>query len=308
MDVINATYLPFTVDQLRAHFAPVGGRAADPDRYVKYYLKSVARFDAYTKQKPAGKPAEIARVKRWALQMQKDERFWIAAALMKIFHAPERDALLVKLLTRALGDVPPFKGCATWAEALGADLRLYFEVNLPSPPAYKKWLSEHLPQRSLIPHTLERALAGGITSLEGTTKADAMLIAPDTGFAVVFEAKVLSDASSHILHDGTRNQIARNLDVLMDENPQLLGGLAERDPRRSCFVMVTPELFREEPESRLYGWLMNGYREDTRLLKKHLPHRDIHDLNQVSRRLGWLTWEDCSRVLPDACPWLPRQR
>lgn len=68
--------------------------------------------------------------------------------------------------------------------------------------------------------------------------------------------------------------------------------------------MATPELFRNQPESRLYGWLINGYRQDPALMHKHLPHRDIESLTDVSRRLGWLTWEDCNRILPDACPWL----
>jgi hypothetical protein len=38
--------------------------------------------------------------------------------------------------------------------------------------------------------------AQGGHALEGATKVDAMLIAPETGFAVLFEAKVLADACS----------------------------------------------------------------------------------------------------------------
>jgi hypothetical protein len=305
MGVIDPIYLPFSADHLEKHFAPVESHVGDRSKYTKYYRDSAERSKSYAAQAPRGTTAEIAKAKVWALQMQKDERFWIAATLMKIYHAPNRDALISDLLTRCLGSIPPFDGCATWIEALGTNPVLYFEVSLPSPPAYKSWLADNLKEHSLIPHTLNAALASGKTALEGKTVADAMLVAPDTGFAVVFEAKVLSDASGHVVHDGTRNQVARNIDVLMEKNTKLHHTLNDRDPRRSCFVMVTPELFRKHPESRLYGWLINGYRRDPALLHKHLPHRDAHDLADVSRRLGWLTWEDCNRVLPGTCPWLP---
>jgi hypothetical protein len=40
-------------------------------------------------------------------------------------------------------------------------------------------------------------------------------------------------------------------------------------------------------------------------LRDLTPHRSEADLASVTRWLGWLTWEDCNRVLPGACPWLP---
>jgi hypothetical protein len=92
--------------------------------------------------------------------------------------------------------------------------------------------------------------------------------------------------------------------VLLDRNPRLDPTLASRDPDRSCFVLVTPELFCKNPDGRLYGHLMSRYREDSGALARDLPHRQGVDFDAVSRRLGWLTWEDCNRVMPGA--WQPR--
>ena len=39
-DVLHQTYLPFTADQLRQHFAPVAG-PGERDRHLQYYLASI---------------------------------------------------------------------------------------------------------------------------------------------------------------------------------------------------------------------------------------------------------------------------
>jgi hypothetical protein len=200
-------------------------------------------------------------------------------------------------------------GLATWEQALGdpEKLGLFFEVSLPSPQDYQLGLIPLLEQRILVPYVLESARETRGRPLEGATKVDALLIGPETGFAVVFEAKVLADASGSIGFDVLRNQLARNIDVMLQPNPGLEKPLSERRPERSCFVLLTPEIFRNHPESRLYGWLMRDYRSSAAALKRDLPHRPVADLAAVTRRLGWLTWEDCDRILPGACPWLPRQ-
>lgn len=49
-----------------------------------------------------------------------------------------------------------------------------------------------LDERVLIPYVQEAASkAAKMACLEGTTKADALLLAPETGVAVIFEATVL---------------------------------------------------------------------------------------------------------------------
>ena len=311
-EVLHDVYLPFTEAQLREHFAPVGADKTSADRHLDYYRKSVQAARDWASSPPSGTPAEQAQAKRRGLQMQKDERFWIVTALMSVFHAPDRVAALAALLRRCLGDVPPLDGLATWEQALGdaEKLRLFFEVSLPTPPEYRQELRQQLEQRVLIPHVLEsaRKAAAAGHALEGATKVDAMLIAPETGFAVLFEAKVLADASCSIGFDVLRNQLARNIDVMLQPNPNLEKPLTTAAPRA---VLLRAPHARDLPQP--------PGKPPVRLADARLPAAVLlpcsvtcptvtdagTDLAAVASRLGWLTWEDCNEVLPGACPWLP---
>ena len=211
-ELLHPTYLPFTEEQLREHFARVGTDTTSADRHLAYYVKSTNAAKAWGEHPLSGTPAEVAKAKKHGLQIQKDERFWVVTALMSLFHAPDRVPVLVKMLRGCLGAVPPIEGLASWGQALGGDeeLELFFEVSLPTPPGYREYLAGRLNERVLVPYVLDsarKAEAAG-RALEGATKVDAVLVAPGTGFAVLFEAKVLADASCGIGFDVLRNQIA----------------------------------------------------------------------------------------------------
>jgi len=105
-----------------------------------------------------------------------------------------------------------------------------------------------------------------------------------------------------------RNQIARTIDVMLERNANLPEPLSLRQPERTLFAMLTPEMFRQNPQSRLYGWLLDEYRSNPGALERDLPHRQSGDWPDVARRIGWLTWEDCDQVLPGSCPWLTPKR
>ena len=237
--------------------------------------------------------------------MEKDERFWVVTALMSLYHADDgsgREQSFARLLERAGLHSPP--GFARWEDALAGALNLFFEVNLPSPGRYRAWLREHLGDRTPVPYLKDQAEAPG-ARLEGATKADAMLLAPETGVAVIFEAKVLSDISTHVTFDLARNQLARSIDVMLEANPTLPAPLSLRKPERTFLVLLTPALTQPGragdaiSKSRLYGWLMPAYKDpDSSLLRQHLPHRDGYELAEAAKRLGWASWEDCHSVAP----------
>jgi hypothetical protein len=310
VDVLHQTYLPFTADQLRQHFAPVTG-PGKRDRHLQYYLASIEEarnYDELIRRVNAPTRAQTRRGR----QMEKDERFWVVTALMSLYHADDgsgRKGRFARLLERARLRPPP--GFPNWEDALAGALHLFFEVNLPSPGGYRAWLREHLDERTPVPYLKEQAEAPR-ARLEGTTKADAMLIAPASGVAVIFEAKVLSDISTHVTFDLARNQLARSIDVMLDDNPALPAPLSCRKPERTFLVLLTPALTQPGQagdaisKSRLYGWLMPAYQDPhSSLLCQHLPHRDSHQLAESAERLGWASWEDCHAVSPGACPWLP---
>jgi len=295
--LMHPTYLPFTEQQLRMHFVDVasGGEA---DRHLAYYRSSLKDAATYAEQLAESTSPTVTTAR--GLQLQKDERFWVVSALMSIFHGADPIAELCGLLTRCFGPTPSLEGATSWQDALGPDPKLYFEVNLPSPREYRKDLADRLDERVLIPHMRTSALASG-ARLEGATKVDAMLVS-STGFAVAFEAKVLSDASTSVRYDVLHNQLARNVDVLLEANPQLSTPLDVRLPERTFLALITPEVFKKHPSSRLYGWLMPRYQDaESRLLNEHLPRRNDDVLAAVSQRLAWISWEDINLVHPGAC-------
>jgi hypothetical protein len=157
----------------------------------------------------------------------------------------------------------------------------------------------------LIPYVLDAAARGWNRGFEGATHSDVVLLNEDNGFAVIVEAKVVSDISYHISFDLLRNQLARTVDVMLEPNPRLANPLNKRNPELTLTLLQTPELFRQNPHSRLYGWLMTAYRADPmNTLGRDLPHREGTDWESVSKRLGWITWEECNRILPGCCKWL----
>jgi hypothetical protein len=300
-EVLHDVYLTFTEDQLRGHFAAVGTANWTPDQHLNYFKTSVDAYKDYLAQNPNRKGQSIEKMRR-ACQIEKDERFWTASCLMNVFHSQSRVRQFVDLFRKAFGNEPPFAGSTTWETCFGENLHLFFEPNLPSPQVYKKWLRQNLSRQQFIPYVLDSD--NGTKNLEGATNVDAMLINDSTGFATLIEAKVLSDISHDITYDVMRNQIARNIDVMLEENGNLQWPLRKRDPEKSLFLLLTPRLFKNNPTTRLYGYKFNEYKDDPKSLQKDLPHRKDADWATVSKRLGWLTWEDFREVNPDCCKWL----
>ena len=297
---MHPKYLPYTEEQLLEHFVAVGSTGVVNRKNTDYYRKSIV---ANTTPVDPTLPTDL-RQKAVALQRQieKDERFWVVGALLPVARNADPVAAWTRVLRRCLGEVPPVAGFSTWDEALGRDRRLYFEAPLSSPLGYRDHLRKNLGSAVITP-SLRRAASAPGTQLEGRTWADAILLC-DSGFSVVFEAKVLSDSSPSITYDVKRNQLVRNLDVLLEQStaPGLLG---QRKPEASCLVLLTPEVFRDDPLSRHYGALYHAYRQDPRQIARHLPHRDQGvDWTGVAQRLGWLTYEDVRSEVPEACGWL----
>ena len=299
-DVIDKIYLPFTRDELTPHFI------ADVDGQLDYYQRSAGRYHAFMDDHPhtAGIPLTQARTPR---QIEKDERFWTIAATKQVFDDPLRDRILDQLLVKAYGSTPPIPGLCSWAECFDGELRLYFEVRLPSPPSYVEWLRSNLDRRQMIPYVLDAAARENARTLEGATHVDAMFLNLTNGFAWLIEAKVLSDASHSISFDNFRSQIARSIDVMLDNTSRPGTGLERRNPESSLFGLLTPAQFKDLPHSRLYGWLMRDYRSRPGALARDLAHRSGVHWPLVSRRIGWLTFEDFEQVRPGACPWLRRR-
>lgn len=303
--VLHPDFLPVTAEQLDQHFAPIVGDKRDRARYLSYYAKSLAKLDEFERRTFTRSERRKATVA--GRQIEKDERFWITGALLAAFHPDDggRPERLGRLLQRAFSsEAPPASDFVSWTDALTGPLALYFEANVPAPPSYREYLSDHLSERVLVRYQREAAERAG-TRLEGATKLDAVLVAEETKLAVVFEAKVLSDISTMVGYDVLRNQLARTIDVTLDEHPELGGALKHRRPDLTYVALLTPEIFRHRPHSRLYGHLYQEYRDEPmKALRRDLPHREQQDWSVVAQRLGWLTYQDCRELVPGSCGWL----
>lgn len=300
--MIHAIYMPFTEDQLLSHFLGVKeGTPSEKAKYVNYYLDSIKRYDEFCSNNPDRRGKSFLDM-RLPCQVEKDERFWIASCMMTLFYSPHRTKKLVTLFRRAYGESPPVEGVRDWEKCLSGELHLFFEPSLPSPRSYRRWLLENLAQRQFIPYVLDSAYQK--QNLEGPTNADALLLNSENGFAVIIEAKVLSDASCQIVYDTMRNQLSRNIDVMLEENDTLHPPLDKRDPSKTLFLLITPKVFKDNLTTRLYGYRFNEYKNDPTSLARDLPHKTNCDWESLSKRLGWLTWEDFRSVKRDCCAWL----
>ena len=301
---IHPTYLPFAKEELRKHFE----HANDPDGNVSYFIRSAEAACAFKGERVRGSLQDMRR----PLQIEKDEKFWTAATLMTIWRVRNRNEVITELLHRAFADREPLPlvGLTSWTECLDGDLHLCLEAVLPSPKGYSDWLSERLKigdndPRHLIPFIRDSAV--GKKNLEGATHVDALIVNASNGFSIMIEAKVLSDISYEVTYDVTRNQIARNLDVLLKNHRSLAlrESLNRRDPTKTLFLLQTPRIFKEPGRNRLYYYKFREYTTDATTIGRDIPHRVSGvDWANLSRRIGWITWEDCREVESGCCAWL----
>lgn len=296
--VIDPVYLPFTREQLRQHFT------GSADRNLLEFEKNATRYRAFLQEHPDLTNITLNEARK-PRQLEKDERFWTAACLKALYEHPQFKLRLTELLRQLYGATPPLDGFATWNDCLTGDLHLYFEARLPSPQTYLTWLSTHLPERQIVPY-IRDAAARKSRRLEGPSHVDALFVNPLNGFGILIEAKVLSDIATSVSFDNQRNQLARNIDLMLEQYTDDSVGsvISQRRPERSLLALLTPEVFAHKPKTRLYGWLLRDYQENPGSLARDLPHRAEVEWSRVSKRLGWLTFEMVERFCSGACPWL----
>ena len=292
--MIHPTYLPFSREQLLPHFSD--------EKHLDYFVSSAIRYSEYMARFGATRSGmPITSEVRLNRQVEKDERFWTACCLKTVFD----HAAFAAALRSAFGDKPPLATFATWDECVGvrSDQDLRFEVAVSSPRAYRESLRLRFQTTGaaahLIPYVVDAAQ--GRTAFEGPTKVDAVFVNRKNGFCVLFEAKVLSDISCDVTFDPVRNQLARNVDVMVDDAE---GGFLSPDPAKRLFCLLTPQVYKDKPTTRFYGLLYHEYKNNPGTLAGHLSHCNAAVLTGAASRLGWLTFEECLNVCPTCCPWL----
>lgn len=289
--------MPFTRADLLSHFSS--------EKHLDYFATSAIRYSEFVARfgtQFTGMP--ITAEVRLSRQIEKDERFWTTCALKSVFDA-EQFAAILKF---AFGETPPLTAFSTWDDCVGKkkNQELRFEVAISSPLEYREALQKRFFANGATAHPVPYVVdaAKGRTTYEGATKVDAVFVNRVTEFCVMFETKVLSDISCDVTFDPFRNQLARNIDVMLDNGN---AGFLPSDPSKRLLSLLTPQMFKTKPSTRYYGLLFHAYKNTSNLLATHLAHRDSKTLEQAPKRLGWLTFEECMGVCPGCCPWLATQ-
>ena len=263
------------------------------DQQIAHFVHSLEAANAFLQDHPKeglvagkGRPKGLGQ----ALQYFKDEMFLTLYAFISLdlagseAHLAERERLLTELLHVAL----PKLDVSVTAPSLE------LEKQVSPPKGYSKILEALYASEpeSCHPVWYLRALGSGNGSLEGATHSDAMLTYA-ANCTVMFEAKFLSDISTSTTYAPERNQLTRNLDA----------GLAavNFELERFSYVFVTPQRFRNRPESRFYGYKLREYMEPEAgavALERDLPHLShLVDFAELSRHIGWITWEEICGLL-----------
>lgn len=295
--VIHPIYLPYSASELSPHFP------AESARLLQQFEKAARRYEEFLASHRDVTQVALS-VSRRPRQLEQDPRVWAVSALKHLFDHPQRDARLKLQLTTCFGPQPPLADFTTWEDCLHGELALYFQVPLASPASYLTWLADHLEERNIIPFVLEAARRPGRRPLEGPTTLDAVLLNRTNGFAVLVMAHVTADCAVDGVYDSLRSQLTRTVDVMLEPPSENDSPLETRDPRRSLFCLLTPQLYREHPESRHYGAQLVDYMTSVPALQRDLPHRPPSALGNLPPRLGWLTFEDLLTCFPGACPWM----
>ena len=296
---LHEVWLPFSEGAVNKHFfdhektKTTSARLKNIFRALKDY--SVYETSIHDAKQSARKLNRLCRI-------QMDERIWTMSTMMNLYHNENRIELLSSVFQKAfLSEQPPIDGISRWEDCFSDGLELRFEVSIPSPRSYNTWLEENSEKCQIIPYVLEAKHRMNHREIHSTI--DAVLYNPDINFAALIEAKLLADLSVDTINDVCRNQMARNIDVMLESDD----GKLNRIPERTVIMLVTPEITKMDPTSRLYGYKYIDYKNDADNIRNDLPHRkDDVRLQNVGKRLGWTTWEECHRMSIKCCPWLTR--
>ncbi len=184
-------------------------------------------------------------------------------------------------------------GQVWWPEMVELVGRTGVQGGLPAndPPAVELWRSVTSPRdyesasRSRMaasdnPVWQERAMK--FDRVEGATEVDIEL--QGESYLIYVEAKLHSDISWATTYDPQRNQIARNIDCLLEN-------AAGRTPHFWMFV-------KDRGPGHGYTQTIESYRTNPSSLASLIPHRSPELVAEVASRIAVLTWSELLTLLP----------
>jgi len=161
-------------------------------------------------------------------------------------------------------------------------MELHFEKDLPPPNKYMRWLSEEAkkhPIRYIRKQAETRRIFEGFTQIDAMIKTDNLL--------VLFETKFTSDISAYTKFGIVRNQIARIIDVGIDE--------ARRLNKKLVVLLCTPSKLYEV-QGRLYCYKMQEYSKISNI-QKDIPWRTSDEISKNMLKATWISLEKIIEII-----------
>ncbi len=211
----------------------------------------------------------------------------------RIYTSPNSEDWVTWNILRALQHTEGDDWWAGVVNAARADARSSDRwASLEQPPRVDLWRTVETPpeyedasrSRMRLSNNLEwRQRADNPRPVEGRTEVDLVFEGDD--YLVFVEAKLQSDISQGTTYDPDRNQIARNIDCLIEE-------AGDRQPFFWMFV-------RDRLPTRTYEAVIDMYRSKSAVLHHLLPHRDPELLDRIVESIAIVTWDELVDLVND---------
>jgi hypothetical protein len=161
------------------------------------------------------------------------------------------------------------------------DPKIHFEEAYP---CSKKYLDEIKKYFKENPHYDLKIRRKGAPK-EGTSKIDVVI--EDDENLIFIEVKYLSDISSKTTFDFARNQIIRNIDVLVENSKD----------KTPYFILITPAIFKNDEyakHSKLYFYKMNEYTDPKGAIDamRRDSWLEKEKLKNIQGKIFWATFEE----------------
>ena len=169
---------------------------------------------------------------------------------------------------------------------LEGEISLDFEKQFEPSKDYLKWLENEVakhPVKYIRKQGLEHIANG--KPLETKSHIDAVL--ESANFLVFIETKFTSDISAQTTFNVNRNQLARIIDVGIQE--------AEKKDKKLIILVCSPSVFYQK-RSRFFYYKIQEY-SDFQKIKEDIGWRDIEKIRQYVFAVNWLPLEKVIDVI-----------
>lgn len=311
-DTLSSLYLPDKIEVLQKHFYKT------PDDWSEKFKNKAAIYNENAHLHETHSSQSNQKEKR---QLEKDEPIWTMRLLIDLWEHNKLPKLIHKYdeRGRSLTEIEKMIGQKKNDNQSG--LQLFFEVNIQPPDSLLQWMVEQGETFHPVPYMQNAFRHNQETNhkLEGSSQIDAIFMNRRTGFILMIEAKYLSDCSVDTSFHPYRNQIIRNLDILMDisqnHNRDInddffksgkgkISLLENVNKETSYFALLTPDMFHSDASAvyrRYYSYLFETYKHTNGTLANDLPHiaSSVYrnsksgyrpDFNAVRKNMMWFTF------------------